>query len=157
MPDWVSHILIGLIFAEIFNIRMKSLVLLGSLLPDFLVKIYLLNYFFYIGPNIIFVTQLYHSPVMGFIISGLLVPLFKYDWKKTYLYITAGFMLHLAADSFTKQYYDGILLYPFSHSFFSFNWLWADKYWIVMVPLIAAYAAIRLYKKKYIGRWFAGR
>ena len=148
MPDWVSHLLIGLIFAELFNIRMKSLVLLGSLLPDFLVKVYLLNYFFYVGPNIIFVTQLYHSPIMGLIIPALMIPLFKYDWKKTYLCIMAGFMLHLLADSFTKQFYDGILLYPFSNSFFSFNMVWADHYWAFMVPLIVVYAGIRIYKKR---------
>lgn len=146
MPDWISHIIIGLIFAEIFNIEKKGLVVLGSLLPDFVVKIYILSFFFHVNDNLLFVSKLYHAPIMGLIIPALLVPLFEYGWKKTYLYVMAGFMLHIFADSFTRHYSDGILLYPFSNSFFSFNVFWAEQYWIIMVASILAYLLIKLYK-----------
>ena len=39
MPDLMSHLLIGLIIAELFNVKKKSLVLLGTLVPDLLPKI----------------------------------------------------------------------------------------------------------------------
>ena len=148
MPDWLSHILIGLIFAELFNIDKKGLVLLGSLLPDFLVKINLLPLFFHVNENLIFVTRLYHSPVMGLIIPAVIAPLFRYHWKKTYLFVMLGFMLHLFADSFTKHYSDGILLYPFSHGFFSFNVFWPEQYWIIMVGSLVAYIAIKIVKNR---------
>ena len=48
MPDWLSHIIIGLIFAELFNINKKGLVVLGSLLPDFIVKINLPPFLFFL-------------------------------------------------------------------------------------------------------------
>ena len=144
MPDWISHILIGLIIAEVFKIKKKSLIVLGSLLPDFIVKINLLSAFFHVNDNLLFVTRLYHSPIMAFIIPALVTPLFKFDYKKTYLYIAAGFAAHLLADSITRHFNDGMLLYPFSHSFFSFNILWPEQYWIALAILAAVYAAIRL-------------
>ena len=146
MPDWISHILIGLIFAEIFSIRKKGLVVFGSLLPDFAVKVHLFGAFFHVSDKLAFVTQLYHSPVMGLIIPGLAVPFFRYDWKKTYLFITSGFMLHLFADSFTRLYHDGILLYPFSYGYFSFGLLWPEQYWIVIIAYLAVYVLIKLAK-----------
>jgi len=146
MPDWLSHIIIGLLAAEIFNIDKKGLVVLGSLLPDFVVKINLLPAFFHVNDNIIFVTRLYHSPVMGLIIPALIAPLFKYNWKKTYFFVMIGFMLHLFADSFTRHYYDGILLYPFSSGFFSFNVFWPEQYWIILVASLAFYGLIKFIK-----------
>lgn len=149
MPDWLSHIIIGLLVAEIFNIDKKGLVVLGSLLPDFVVKINLLGAFFHVNDSLLFVTRLYHSPVMGLVIPAIIAPLFKYDWKKTYLYIMLGFMLHLFADSFTRHYYDGILLYPFSNGFFSFNVFWPEQYWIILIMSLVAYALVKYIKYGY--------
>jgi len=146
MPDWLSHIIIGLLVAEVFNIDKKGLVVLGSLLPDFVVKINLLPVFLHINDNLLFVTRLYHSPVMGLIIPAIIAPLFKYDWRRTYIYIMLGFMLHLFADSFTRHYYDGILLYPISNGFFSFNVLWPEQYWIILIVSLVAYALVKLIK-----------
>ena len=146
MPDWISHIIIGLLVAEVFNIDKKGLVVLGSLLPDFVVKINLLPAFFHVNDNLLFVTRLYHSPVMGLIIPAIIAPLFKYDWRRTYIYIMLGFMLHLFADSFTRHYYDGILLYPISNGFFSFNVLWPEQYWIILIVSLVAYALVKLIK-----------
>jgi len=146
MPDWLSHIIIGLLVAEVFNIDKKGLVVLGSLLPDFVVKINLLPAFFHVNDNLLFVTRLYHSPVMGLIIPAIIAPLFKYDWRRTYIYIMLGFMLHLFADSFTRHCYDGILLYPISNGFFSFNVLWPEQYWIILIVSLVAYALVKLIK-----------
>lgn len=149
MPDWLSHILIGLTVAELFNIDKKGLVVLGSLLPDFIVKVNLLSAFFHVSDNLLFVARLYHSPVMGLIIPALIVPLFKYDWKKAYIFIALGFMLHLFADSFTRQYYNGLLLYPLSTGFFSFHVFWPEQYWIIMVSSLAAYALVKFIKYQF--------
>jgi len=154
MPDWLSHIIIGLLVAEVFNIDKKGLVVLGSLLPDFVVKINLLPAFFHVNDNLLFVTRLYHSPVMGLIIPAIIAPLFKYDWRRTYIYIMLGFMLHLFADSFTRHYYDGILLYPISNGFFSFNVLWPEQYWIILIVSLVAYALVKLIKSWHFFREF---
>ncbi|MBI2541521.1 metal-dependent hydrolase [Candidatus Woesearchaeota archaeon] len=144
MPDWISHILMGLAAAEIFSIDKKGLVVLGSLLPDFVVKINLLSAFFHMSDGLLFIARLYHSPVMGLIIPALIAPIFKYDWKKTYITIALGFMLHLFADSFTRQYYNGILLYPLSTGFFSFNIFWPEQYWIMLILSAGFYASVKL-------------
>lgn len=146
MPDWISHILIGLAAAELFSIDKKGLVVLGSLLPDFVVKINLLSAFVHVNDSLLFTARLYHSPVIGIIIPALIAPLFRYDLKKTYFFIMLGFMLHLFADSFTRQYYNGILLYPFSKGFFSFNVFWPEQYWIIMICSLAAYALMKFIK-----------
>ena len=155
MPDWLSHIIIGLLVAEIFNIDRKGLVVLGSLLPDFVVKINLLSAFFHVNDKLLFATRLYHSPVMGLIIPALVVPLFKYDWRKTYIFIVLGFMLHLFADSFTKHYSDGILLYPLSHGFFSFNVFWPEQYWMVTLSSLIAYALVKFIKYKFSSKSYS--
>ena len=148
MPEWVSYVFIGLIIAEIFKLEKKGLVILGLLLPDFIAKIYVISLFYPLIPgDIIFLAGLYHSPVMGLIIPALILPLFNYNWKKTYFYLMLPFMLHLFLDSFTKGYSDdGILLYPFSHKFFSFGIFWPEQYWIIMVGSIIVYVLIKLYK-----------
>ena len=84
MPDWLSHILIGLIIAELLNINKKGLIVLGSLLPDFFAKFYLLSFFFPVPDSLLFISKLYHSPIIGLVLPALIVPLFNYDWKKTY-------------------------------------------------------------------------
>ena len=147
MPDLLSHVLIGLIIAELFNMK-KSLLVLGSILPDILSKIYLLTFFFHINSDLLFVTIFFHSLVMGLIIPGLITPFFKYDWKKTYLSVMLGFMAHLFADSFSRHYHNGIILYPFAEptKFFSFNLLWVEQYWIILVMSIIMYASIKLFK-----------
>ena len=145
MPDWISHILIGLIFAELLNINKKGLFILGTLLPDFVVKIYVFSFFFHLSDSLLFVSHLYHSPLMAFIIPALLTPLFKYDWKKTYILITGGFLLHLLADSLGKyytSYSEWIMLYPFTTKFFSFNILWPEQYWIVLPISLVIYMSI---------------
>lgn len=147
MPDLLSHVLIGLIIAELFNMK-KSLLVLGSILPDILSKIYLLTFFFHINSDLLFVTIFFHSLVMGLIIPGLIVPFFKYDWKKTYLSVMLGFMVHLFADGFTRYYHNGILLYPFAepNKFFSFNLLWVEQYWVILVISAITYVLIKLFK-----------
>lgn len=149
MPDWLSHIIIGLIAAELFNIDKKGLVVLGSLLPDFIAKIYMLSFFYHLSDSLLFISTLYHSPIMGILLPALIAPLFKYDWKKTYLCIILGFMLHIMADSFTFSYgKGGILLYPMAHGYFSFNVFWPEQYWLVLIASAIAYALVRLAKNK---------
>lgn len=148
MPDWLSHILIGLIFAELLNVDKKSLLVLGSLLPDFLSKPYLLGFFIHVNDGINFTSKLYHSPIMGLILPAFIAPFFKYNWKKTYLLIFSGFFLHLIADSFTDDLAGGILLYPFSNGFFSFKLFFPEQYWIFLIFTLVIYGLIKLYKLK---------
>ena len=103
MPDWISHILLALIICEIFNIRKKSLVILGSLLPDVLFKIQLIG-------NIIDIPQyeIYwllaplHTPIGCLLATFLIIFLFKYPKKKTFLLVTFGWISHLLIDMVTK-------------------------------------------------------
>jgi len=119
------------------------------LLPDFITKIYLFSFFFPMNDSLLFVTRLYHTPIMGLIIPALIVPLFKYDWKKTYVFIVLGFMLHVLADGLTgKRDNVGLLLYPFSHSYFSLNMFWSDQYWIILISCAVIYVSIKLVKSR---------
>ena len=151
MPDWIAHIFMGLIISEVFNAKKKGIIVLGSLLPDFVVKINLLTAFFHVNDNILFVSRIYHSPIMGLIIPALIIPLFRYDSKKTYILLTTGFMIHLLADSFTRHFNDGMLLFPFSRGFFSFNLFWPEQYWIATLGSILLYFSIRKYKNYRLG------
>ncbi|MDP6547557.1 MAG: metal-dependent hydrolase [Candidatus Woesearchaeota archaeon] len=148
MPDWLSHILIGLILSEALGIKKKSLVVLGSLLPDFIVKFYLFSYFIHIPPYILNFTSTFHTIFMGFIITAFIAPLFVYDIKKTYLYLNLGYATHIIFDSMTRHFIGGeMLLFPFTDKMFSFGVFWANEYYYVLIPAIIIYLGIMLFKK----------
>jgi len=77
MPDWMSHLIIGLILAELFNVRKKSLVVLGAFMPDLIAKLDLVLFYFNIKTFASF--SYFHTPLMCFLISILIAPLFRYD------------------------------------------------------------------------------
>src|SRR3989344_5938182 len=116
MPDWISHILIALIIVELFNLKLKSLVLLGSILPDFFFKISTLGLFFYI-PTILLIT-------IGWVTHFASDILFK------------TFLINTQA----------MLLFPFSWRSFNLNLLWGEKYYIILIITLIVYILVRLLK-----------
>lgn len=149
MPDWITHILIGLIIAEIFNIKKKSLIVVGSILPDILVKLELLSVLFPVDKYAI--TWLFnplHTPLGIVLFSLLLVPLFNFDRYKTYFLLFIGWASHLLSDLINKHVLLGqnLLLFPFSWKNFEIGLIWPDEYYILLVPLAILYSAIVIHK-----------
>lgn len=149
MPDWITHILIGLIIAEIFNIKRKSLIVIGAILPDILVKLELLSVFFPVDKYAI--TWLFnplHTPLGMALFSLLLVPLFNFDKYKTYFLLFIGWCSHLLSDLLNKHILLGqnLLLFPFSWQNFELGLVWPDQYYLILVPVAAIYAIILIHK-----------
>lgn len=155
MPDWISHILIALIICEIFKIKKKSLVVLGSLLPDMLGKLSLLNLFTKVPEGFFFwITVPFHTPIGLLLMTLIICPIFKYNQKKVFSLITTGWVLHLLADLTNKHlvYSPMFLLFPFSWKTYELGILWPEEYLLVLVPLFIIYVGIRLFinlKTKY--------
>ncbi len=146
MPDWMSHLLIGLILAEILSVRKKSLVALGSLLPDFLSKFYLLS--FYLGIPEWLSFSSFHTPVMAFLVIVLLAGLFHYSQLKAIGLMTLGAMSHILADTTLKHFNSGqYLFFPFSFKLYALNWLWPDESIFVLPVLAVVYFAIVVCKR----------
>lgn len=148
MPDWFTHVLIGLIIAETFNVRKKSLVLIGTVLPDILPKLVLLRLFIPI-PNINYSTlKAFHTPFVILIIILLVAPIFKYSYKEIVLLIGTGALSHMLADAALTHFAGGVrLIYPFSMEKYSFNFFWPNESFIIMIPLIFIYITIAMYRK----------
>ncbi len=134
MPDWISHVLIALIIAELFNIKKKSLLVLGSLLPDFITKVYLLNYFVHLPlvfDTVPFLLHFYLPAVMvGMLTAFILIPL--------------GTILHLTVDFTTRH-------------FFNDEWykiFWEDEYWKVLVLVVIVYLLIVMLKQRTLQKEF---
>ena len=130
MPDWISHLLFGLIICHLFGIKKRSLVLLGSILPDLVGKIKMLNYLSPGSPDwVIPLSNFWHTPLPS-IISALLVALFfSYPYLEAAILIILGDISHLLADGATKSFlFDGYL--PL---------LWADQYYIAILVLGITY------------------
>ncbi len=149
MPDWIAHIIIGLIVAELFNIKKKSLVVLGSVLPDILVKLELLSIFFPIDKYAItWIFNPLHTPLGIVLFSLLLLPLFDFDKPKAYFLLFIGWSSHLIADLVNKHILLGqnLLLFPFSWENFELGLVWPDQYYIILLPLTIIYSAILIHK-----------
>ena len=127
MPDWMSHLLIGLILAELFNIRKKSLVVLGALAPDVVAKLQLIYFYFPIPPLVSFVA--FHTPIMWLLLSILIAPLFRHNKFKTILFINIGATSHFLSD-LTMRHFTVVgtrLFYPFTGDNFPINLIWPEQ------------------------------
>ena len=146
MPDWMSHILIGLILAEVFCVRRKSLVVLGSLIPDFLSKFHLPSFYFGITEWLSFSS--FHTPAMAFLTIVLLAGLFNYNQTKAVGLMTLGAMSHILADATLKHFNSGqYLFFPFSFKVYALNWLWPDETIFVLPFLALVYSLVKLAKR----------
>jgi hypothetical protein len=146
MPDWMSHIIIVLIFSEVFNIRKKSLLVFGSLLPDFLSKLHL--FFFYFGLNDFLSFGFFHTPVVSILVGVIVASLFKYNRVKTTVFIIFGVISHFLADLTMKHFHSGMLIYfPFSFKVYTFNLIWPEQSIYVLIVSFIVYVIIRIVKK----------
>ena len=147
MPDWMSHLIIGLILADLFNIRKKSLVILGALTPDLLAKSYLI--YLHLGMHSPFSLTLLHAPFMIFLLSILIAPLFKYDKLKTILFFNIGAMSHFLADLTMKHFtVQGTrLFYPFTSKNFTLNLIWPEQSIYILIVSLFIYFIIKFVKK----------
>lgn len=146
MPDWMSHFLIGLIIAGLFNIRKKSLVLLGALMPDLISKFFLLFFYFGFWDNI--GLSSFHTPLLNFLLVILITPLFRYDRVKTIFLISIGLITHFLSDLMLKHFKGGVqLFFPFSMQFYRFNLIWPEQSIYVLMVSFAIYFFVKVAKE----------
>lgn len=146
MPDWMSHLLIGLIVAELFGIRKKSLVLLGALMPDLIAKFFLL--FFYLGFWNNIGLDSFHTPIMCFLLAILISPLFMYDKIRTIFLVSIGLITHFLSDLIIRHFESGIrLFFPFYMRFYRLDVIWPEQSIYVLIASLVVYIFIKLVKK----------
>ncbi len=147
MPDWLTHIVIALVFAEIFSVRKKSVVLLGAVLPDVLVKLTLLELFIPIPNwNYTFLSA-FHVPLVLFLVILLLAPLFRYKYSAIVGWLSLGALTHFASDALLRHFQGGVaLFYPFSLDKYSLNWVWPDQSYFILIPALIAYIMVGFVK-----------
>ena len=147
MPDWMSHLVVALILSEIFNIKKKSLVIFGVLLPDILSKGYLLLFYLDIPNSISFIS--FHTPFMAFLMSILIVPFFRYNKVKTVLYFNIGCLSHFVIDMLNKHFTNigTRIFYPLSNKNYSLGMVWPDDFLLFLIPSIIIYLSILIFKK----------
>ena len=91
MPDLITHVLIGLIICELFNIRRKSLVILGSVLPDLVLKISLLSFFIdFPMKEIKWLLIPFHTPVGLILLTIIIILFFRGEYFLNFLPISLG-------------------------------------------------------------------
>jgi len=134
MPDWISHILIVLIIAQVFNVRNRGLLVLGALLPDVLGKAKLFNFFFDSTPPIITMFSSYGHHLTVSLLAGAFIALFfVYPYLKTTVLISIGVATHFLSDGLFKSFiYNGYL--PI---------LWQDQYYIILITALALYFILK--------------
>jgi len=146
MPDWMSHLLLGLIAAELFSVRKKSLVVLGALMPDLISKFLLL--FFYLGFWNNLGLDSFHTPLVSFLLAVLIAPLFRYDRVKTILLIILGLVTHFLSDFMIRHYTSGMrLMFPISMSIYRFDLIWPEQSIYFLMVSFVVYVLIRIVKK----------
>lgn len=138
MPDLLSHLIIGLLLAELLFVSRKSLVVLGAILPDLIAKLHLLNLFYpFFNAKTVAVFYYMHNFFPLFLLSILISYMFKFPKIKTIIFITIGLASHFLLDATTRHLSDGAL----------FAFLWPDQYYFVLIGAIILYGIMLLFKK----------
>ncbi len=150
MPDWFTHIVIGLILVELLPIKKKSLLLLGAILPDIIPKIVLLKLFIPL-PSLLVSTNLsiIHTPLIILLSTILLAQLFKYSKYKVILWLNIGAFSHFISDAMLRHFGDaGVrFFYPLSMHKFSYGLFWPNESYWLLIPLLPSYLVIVWLKK----------
>ena len=151
MPDLITHVIIGLIFCELLGIRRKSLIILGSILPDIIFKITLICIFIEIPTKEFkwFLVPM-HNPAALILLTVLICLFFRSNYQQKFLMICSGWILHLIADLTNKELFMNqmFLLYPFSWKAFELNILWPNQYFYAFFLSLAVYIIIILVKHR---------
>jgi len=154
MPDWISHLLLGWVISELFNVRKKSLVLLGSILPDIIIKAYTLSVFVPIRfDGFYWILYPLHTVAGVFLLSILASSLFVYSKKNAFICILVGALSHLILDLTTKPLLyniQGLVLFPLSwKAYNNLGILYSNQYWIAAIALFFAYITTVCLTKKF--------
>ena len=151
MPDWISHIILGLIVAELFPGNKKSLIVLGSLLPDILLKAYLLGLLFPVHTFTLTALLIpFHTPIGMAITSLFIAPFFKTDQRKTYISLFLGWASHLLLDMTNHHAIttENLIFFPFSWRSVELGLFSPTQYYIPLFALLIVYLTIQGYKKR---------
>jgi len=150
VPDWLTHIVIALVFAELLDVKKKSVVLVGALLPDLLPKLTLLELFIPI-PNWNYqFLDAFHVPFVLVLVILLIAPLFRYKYSRIVAWLSLGTLTHLLSDTLLRHFLGGISwLYPFTTDKHTLNWIWPDQSYVVLIPALLVYFIIILMKKRW--------
>ena len=141
MPDLMSHLLIGLILAELLGVRKKSLVALGAISPDVLSHLDII--YTYSDLPRIFNFNSFHTPFMSLLISLLISAFFIYPKYKTVLLFNLGSMSEYLSDLLVKHFF------PFSLHNYSLSLVWSNDSIYILIVCLIIYGAIKFIKKKY--------
>jgi membrane-bound metal-dependent hydrolase YbcI (DUF457 family) len=153
MPEWFTHVALGLLLAELFNVNKKSIVVLGAILPDILVKLTLVRLFIPI-PNIDYsILGALHVPFVFFLFTLVAAPLFRYPYGRIVLGLNLGALSHFLSDALLRHVAGGgvRLLYPLSRNYYTAGLIWPEQSYLLGIALAIAYGLL-LFLKKYRGK-----
>ena len=147
MPDWITHILLAFVLADLLGQR-KSLVLIGAVLPDVLIAPFVL---FRGAPELAYAFySIFHTPFASLTLAASASSAFKKQWKAFSL-LALGVASHFALDIFQAP--GGYqLLWPLSTAGFGFDLFYSDSLFLpaaVLALFIAYLAAKKFLGKKY--------
>lgn len=147
MPDLMSHVLIALIIGELFNVRKKSLIVMGAIAPDVLSKLDLLYFHFGIPKVITFSS--FHTPFMCFLLSLFISAFFVYPKLKTVILFNIGAISEFSSDFFVKHFSTAgqRIFYPLSLHNYAYGLFWSDDSLYILIGLLLIYASIKFIKR----------
>jgi len=148
MPDLMSHLLIGLILAELFSVRKKSLVVLGAISPDVLSHLDIM--YTYLDLPRIFNFNSFHTPFMSLLISLLISAFFIYPKYKTVLLFNLGSISEYLSDLPVKHFTGSgtRFFFPFSLHNYSLGLIWSNDSIYILIVCLIIYGTIKFIKKK---------
>jgi len=146
MPDWISHLLAGLILAKILKVKKKSLILLGTLLPDLIFQSYHLNLFIRLPENTEWFIMLFHLPFALIIMSVVIPFFFKYSYWKSFMFLSVGWISHIILDMINLDTLSHCLLFlPFSWKCISLGKYIIPDFFFFIIILLNLYLLLIIY------------
>lgn len=139
MPEWIAHLIIGFIIADLISEK-KSLVMIGAILPDLLSKLNLILRNF-LDPQTIALSIGYaHTPFACLLFSISFLPFFEEKKTKILLLLSLGWISHFILDLIQGPF-GYSLLWPFSFQELGLKLFYSDSF----IPTATALFLLLIY------------
>ncbi|MFH0978896.1 MAG: metal-dependent hydrolase [Candidatus Woesearchaeota archaeon] len=151
MPDWISHILLALIIGEVLNVRKKSLIVIGAVIPDIL-KIATFMSFFNVDYTLAYkILFPFHTPFGSLIVACIIALFFEYKYTTTVRLLSIGWGSHFLLDMLQTHpaFGETLIFFPFSWTNIELSILRVDQFYIALAVLAIVYIAVRIVKSMY--------
>ena len=151
MPDWTTHILFALILCEAFRLKPKSLVCLGAIVPDILLKSLTPLSSLGLDSSVLYKAFTpFHTPIGSVLVAIGISTFIEIPIIRSTVLMIIGIASHFFLDIFQAHgvFGETMVLFPLSWKNYEIGWLSINHFYYFLAPMLVLYVTI-IYAKRF--------